>query len=256
MSASDAAPLPRLGEVFFDVRGHSRTMRLSWYADTGVAVFSIWQGGRCTGTFRLPIDDLPRMVEILRAGPPGRPPATPAAADAEPPAGDGWADAGDEAFFEQEQEQEPAGYPGGYSTDSYSGDSYSDDSYSGGDSYGAGYRDDGSAAGGYRDTRYDDAYPADRSQPAWSGTGSEPDDSEEPGRFVPPYVRQRGPSYRNDNSSGQAGYPAGFGGPAYPSDRHADSATTGRYRHAGSPDTDYEGDADYRLSSRRRTSGR
>jgi hypothetical protein len=71
MSASDAAPLPRLGEVFFDVRGESRTMRLSWYADTGVAVFSIWQGGTCTGTFRLPIADLPRMVEALRLGPHG-----------------------------------------------------------------------------------------------------------------------------------------------------------------------------------------
>src|SRR2546430_17195238 len=71
MSASDAAPLPRLGEVFFDVRGESRTMRLSWYADTGVAVFSIWQGGTCTGTFRLPIADLPRMVEALRRGQPG-----------------------------------------------------------------------------------------------------------------------------------------------------------------------------------------
>jgi hypothetical protein len=71
MSASDAAPLPRLGEVFFDVRGESRSMRLSWYADTGVAVFSIWQGGTCTGTFRLPIADLPRMVEALRRGPQG-----------------------------------------------------------------------------------------------------------------------------------------------------------------------------------------
>jgi hypothetical protein len=71
MSASDAAPLPRLGEVFFDVRGESRSMRLSWYADTGVAVFSIWQGGTCTGTFRLPIADLPRMVEALRRGPNG-----------------------------------------------------------------------------------------------------------------------------------------------------------------------------------------
>jgi hypothetical protein len=44
-------------------------MRLSWYGDTGVAVFSIWQGGRCTGTFRLPVDELPRMVETLRTGP-------------------------------------------------------------------------------------------------------------------------------------------------------------------------------------------
>jgi hypothetical protein len=58
-----------MGEVFFDVRGSSRSMRLSWYADTGVAVFSIWQGGMCTGTFRLPIGDLPRMVETLRRGP-------------------------------------------------------------------------------------------------------------------------------------------------------------------------------------------
>jgi len=69
MSASDAAPLPRLGEVFFDVRGDSRSMRLSWYADTGVAVLSIWQGGMCTGTFRLAIADLPRMVETLQRGP-------------------------------------------------------------------------------------------------------------------------------------------------------------------------------------------
>jgi hypothetical protein len=71
MSASDAAPLPRLGEVFFDVRGSSRSMRLSWYSDTGVAVFSIWQGGTCTGTFRLPIDDLSRMIEALQRGPRG-----------------------------------------------------------------------------------------------------------------------------------------------------------------------------------------
>ena len=71
MSASDPAPLPRLGEVFFDVRGNSRSMRLSWYADTGVAVLSIWQGGICTGTFRLAIADLPRMVETLQRGPGG-----------------------------------------------------------------------------------------------------------------------------------------------------------------------------------------
>src|SRR6266571_7079344 len=71
MPASDVAPLPRLGEVFFDVRGNSRTMRLSWYAETGVAVFSIWQGGTCTGTFRVPIADLPRLVDALQRGPQG-----------------------------------------------------------------------------------------------------------------------------------------------------------------------------------------
>jgi len=73
MSASDAAPLPRLGEVFFDVRGSSRSLRLSWYADTSVAVFSIWQAGTCTGTFRLPMGDLERMIETLRRGPDGLP---------------------------------------------------------------------------------------------------------------------------------------------------------------------------------------
>jgi hypothetical protein len=73
MPGSAAAPLPRAGEVFFDVRGDSRTMRLSWYAGTGVAVFSIWQGGNCTGTFRLPLADLPRMIETLRLGPGGAP---------------------------------------------------------------------------------------------------------------------------------------------------------------------------------------
>jgi hypothetical protein len=34
-------------------------------------VFSIWQGGTCTGTFRLPIADLPRMIEALQRGPHG-----------------------------------------------------------------------------------------------------------------------------------------------------------------------------------------
>src|ERR1700676_4092002 len=71
MSASDAAPLPRLGEVFFDVRGSSRSMRLSWYADTGVSVFSIWQGGTCTGTFRLPMEEMPRLIDALQRGMPG-----------------------------------------------------------------------------------------------------------------------------------------------------------------------------------------
>jgi hypothetical protein len=72
MSMSDAAPLPRLGEVFFDVRSTSRTLRISWYADTGVAVLSIWQGGTCTGSFRLPMGELPRMIEALQRGPDGR----------------------------------------------------------------------------------------------------------------------------------------------------------------------------------------
>lgn len=73
MSESDAVPLPREGEVFFDVRGAARSMRLSWYAESRVAVFSIWQGDRCTATFRLPFADLARMVQTLEDGPQPRP---------------------------------------------------------------------------------------------------------------------------------------------------------------------------------------
>ncbi len=93
MSASDAVPLPRRGEVFFDVRGSARSMRLSWYAETGVAVFSIWQAGTCTGTFRLPMGELDRMIEMLRRGPAVLPLAGAAATDfSEPQALGAWAD--------------------------------------------------------------------------------------------------------------------------------------------------------------------
>jgi hypothetical protein len=118
MSASDAAPLPRLGEVFFDVRGSSRSMRLSWYADTGVAVFSIWQGGMCTGTFRLAIADLPRMIDTLQRGPSGQDPGVPGEAfgdvpmdadagmqDPERPPGDEFGE------YREEYRRGPAEYP-------------------------------------------------------------------------------------------------------------------------------------------------
>jgi len=107
MSSHDAAPLPRLGEVFFDVRGSSRSMRVSWYGDTGVAVLSIWQGGRCSGTFRLPVDELARLVDTLQRGPDGAP--------GEPPA---------------------RGPVDDYGADDYGADNYRADNYSA-DSYGA-----------------------------------------------------------------------------------------------------------------------
>src|SRR6266540_1144435 len=83
MSTTEPAPLPRLGEVFFDVRSKARSLRISWYSDTGVAVLSIWQGGTCTGSFRLPMGDVPRLISALQAGPPagespGGGPAAPA----------------------------------------------------------------------------------------------------------------------------------------------------------------------------------
>jgi hypothetical protein len=115
VSVSDPAPLPRLGEVFFDVRGNSRSMRLSWYADTGVAVFSIWQAGMCTGTFRLPMADLSRMIAILERGPApagrGRPPV-----GAPRPDEDRRPDRGDSDWYygDDPAPREAADNPGGY----------------------------------------------------------------------------------------------------------------------------------------------
>jgi hypothetical protein len=111
--ASDAAPLPRLGEVFFDVRGSARSMRLSWYAETGVAVFSIWQAGTCTSTFRLPMGELERMIETLRRGPGGRPPADPAPRDLG--LRDDEAAGGDEGAAPPDYplDHDPGGYPAG-----------------------------------------------------------------------------------------------------------------------------------------------
>jgi len=181
MSASDAAPLPRLGEVFFDVRGNSRSMRLSWYADTGVAVFSIWQGGKCTGTFRLPIDDLPRMVEILQRGPDSRRtrspgPPEPDYGPPEPGQGQGYGD--DTAYFQDGgygqdyRQHERYGHDRGYGPDpGYAGGpDYAGPDYAGGPDYqdGPHYRNDG-------------------------GYTSE--------RVVPPYVQGTSDPYRTGNSS-------------------------------------------------------
>src|SRR5262245_7734321 len=142
MSASDAAPLPRLGEVFFDVRGDSRSMRLSWYADTGIAVFSIWQGGRCTGTFRLPMEDLARMTEILRRGPQRR--------------------RGGPGREHERGDYEPAGYDeAGYGEGQYDEGQYHDSEYDQGQNdqgqYDRGQYDQGQYdQGQYDEGRYDD----------------------------------------------------------------------------------------------------
>ncbi|HEY0935949.1 MAG TPA: hypothetical protein VGD91_19685, partial [Trebonia sp.] len=163
MSASDAGPLPRLGETFFDARGSSRSMRLSWYSNTGVAVFSIWQGGTCTGTFRLPTDDLSRLVDSLRRGVPGsqanedtgpialsqRPQLALGAASAEPFTGM-MAVVTDERAAAYGRAGEPAAALAGngsdagqrdadqYGTDQYGTDQYGTGQYGPGSQYGAG----------------------------------------------------------------------------------------------------------------------
>ncbi|WP_147312189.1 hypothetical protein [Thermomonospora umbrina] len=71
---SDANPLPRVGEVFFDDRGEDRALRLSWHPDAQVMVVSIWNGGVCSGTFRLSARDVPGFIESMSQGLPSSEP--------------------------------------------------------------------------------------------------------------------------------------------------------------------------------------
>lgn len=61
-------PLPSAGEVFIDARGGGRALRLSWHAEADVVVLSLWSGDTCTGTFRLPVEQVPDVIDALRAG--------------------------------------------------------------------------------------------------------------------------------------------------------------------------------------------
>ena len=80
-------PIPQLGGVLQDTRGHGRTLRVSWHPEDDLVVLSLWDGPRCSGTVRLATADVPTLVEALQIGlspePLGpldrtRPPAAPA----------------------------------------------------------------------------------------------------------------------------------------------------------------------------------
>ncbi|MGZ4438617.1 MAG: hypothetical protein ACXVW0_13375 [Nocardioides sp.] len=63
-----ASPLPSTGEVFLDARGDDRALRVSWHAEAAVVVLSLWKDGTCAGSFRLAVEDVPGLVEVLRGG--------------------------------------------------------------------------------------------------------------------------------------------------------------------------------------------
>ncbi|MGH3444552.1 MAG: hypothetical protein ACRDPB_04180 [Nocardioidaceae bacterium] len=69
------SPLPATGEVFLDARGGARSLRVSWHPDddddagiTGIVVLSLWRHGVCSGTFRLDVEDVPDLIDVLRTG--------------------------------------------------------------------------------------------------------------------------------------------------------------------------------------------
>lgn len=68
------SPLPATGEVFLDARGGARSLRVTWHPDeqepagTGIMVLSLWRHGVCSGTFRLAVEDVPNLIDVLRSG--------------------------------------------------------------------------------------------------------------------------------------------------------------------------------------------
>ena len=60
--------LPAAGEVFLDARGDRRALRVSWHGEAGLVVLSLWRESACVGTFRLAVEEVPALVEALRAG--------------------------------------------------------------------------------------------------------------------------------------------------------------------------------------------
>ncbi len=233
MSASDAAPLPRLGEVFFDVRGDSRSMRLSWYADTGVAVFSIWQGGRCTGTFRLPIDDLPRMIETLQHGPQQRRRSAP-----------------DVRGSERADRQHAGNQPGYYGDGDYS-DGDDDLGLGAGADHESGYDDAEHQAGAYHAGGHDDAgYELGaQTQAGFRPDGYPPEgyapEEQGPGRYRPDGYAPEG--YRPDGYAPEGYRPDEYRPDEYRPDESPGGSRPGRgHRAAGYADsTGYADDPGY-----------
>ena len=63
-----ARPLPEAGSIFLDARGGDRALRVSWHHESGLVVLSLWRDNVCAGTFRLPADEVPELITLLRRG--------------------------------------------------------------------------------------------------------------------------------------------------------------------------------------------
>jgi hypothetical protein len=65
---SAARVLPELGSIFLDARGSERALRVSWHTEADLVVLSLWRDNVCTGSFRLSVEEVPELIDLLRAG--------------------------------------------------------------------------------------------------------------------------------------------------------------------------------------------
>ena len=66
MAAVSSSPVG--AEFFLDTRGDARSLRVRWHHSDGLVLLSLWRGAECTGTFRLPVEEVPTLIEALTAG--------------------------------------------------------------------------------------------------------------------------------------------------------------------------------------------
>lgn len=74
---SNVTPFPRriapetVG-AFLDTRGGDRALRVTWHHEPAphgpVVLLSMWRGEECAASFRLPISEVPGLIEALRTG--------------------------------------------------------------------------------------------------------------------------------------------------------------------------------------------
>jgi hypothetical protein len=57
--------LPTRREVFIDQRDAG--LRVTWHPEQDLVVLSVWHEDRCVGTFRMPVQDVPRLSALLTA---------------------------------------------------------------------------------------------------------------------------------------------------------------------------------------------
>jgi hypothetical protein len=57
--------LPTRRDVFLDERGAG--LRVTWHPEQDMVVLSVWHEDHCAGTFRMPVQDVPRLSGLLAA---------------------------------------------------------------------------------------------------------------------------------------------------------------------------------------------
>ena len=67
-----------LGSIFLDARGSDRALRVSWHSEADLVVLSLWRDNVCAASFRLAVDEVPELIEMLRRGSTARTAAPPA----------------------------------------------------------------------------------------------------------------------------------------------------------------------------------